>query len=206
MIDPTTALAAAKKIDEAVGLIGKLAGKLKAKPDLAAQKLAQTLEEIAKTLQVVDNAVSSFLSLGIDVDALEKNSKMLLDIEGGGLSTAVERGRGHCHVISNIHGAYLDRWFNRVLRPNDYQAVSHVFAVLGSADADMFQALTTLVKDLEKEAGVVLDLVVKGQTDAARARVLGVRAPLRPLRATVAKTMQQLYGLKDRFIMMSGVA
>lgn len=99
------------------------------------------LEEIGKTLQAVDQAISVFLSLGIDKAALQKNSKLLLDIESGGLSTAIERGRGHCHVIGNIYTTHLDRWFEQALKPDEYHIVQGVFAELGNADNDLFHTL-----------------------------------------------------------------
>ena len=56
MPDLIAAAKSAQKVDQAVGLVAKMIGKLKAQPDIAAQKLGQPLEEIAKTLQVFDSA------------------------------------------------------------------------------------------------------------------------------------------------------
>ena len=58
MPDLLAAVKSAQELDKAVGLIAKLVGKLKARPDIAALKLGQALEEVAKTLQVVDSAAS----------------------------------------------------------------------------------------------------------------------------------------------------
>jgi hypothetical protein len=104
-------LKAAEDLDKAVGIIAKVVNKLKTQPDVAAQKLGQALGEVGKTLQAVDDAASEYLSLGIDDGALNKNSKKLLDIEGGSLTTEVRRGLGHCHLIGQIHRKfqlYLD--------------------------------------------------------------------------------------------------
>src|SRR5437763_1906802 len=131
------AIKAAEDLDKAIGIIAKLMEKLKTKPDLAAQKLGQALGEAAKTLQAVDVAASEFLSLAIDEGALAKNSKLLLDIEGGRLRTEVERGRGHCHVIGEIYSKYLDKWFASVVAADEYALVSGVFCDLGNADADL---------------------------------------------------------------------
>jgi len=68
---------AGKKVDEALGIVGRLVSKLKAQPDLGALKLGQAVEEIAKTYQAVDGTISSVLCLAIDGDALQKNSKVL---------------------------------------------------------------------------------------------------------------------------------
>jgi prefoldin subunit 5 len=62
-MDVGLAVKAAEDIDKAVGIVAKLVAKLKAQPDLAAEKLGQALGEVAKTLQVVDNATSQYLRL-----------------------------------------------------------------------------------------------------------------------------------------------
>jgi hypothetical protein len=196
---------AAQELDKAVGLIANVVEKLKAQPDAAALKLTQALGEIAKTLQVVEGATTEFLSLGIDQGALTTKSKLLLDISAGSLTTEVQRGRGHCHVIGNIYYTYLDKWFARVLKKtNDYQPIKDVFARLGNADVDLFYYLETLTGKLEKEAGDVLDLVVMHQEPAARVRVLSSLPVLQPLRKTMAKTMQTLYSVRNEFIDITG--
>jgi len=138
MIDVSVAVKSAEELDKAVGIVAKLIGKLKAKPDLAAQKFGQALGEVAKTLKAVDNAASQFLSLGIDEGALAKSSKLLLDIDADSLRTKVERGRGHCHVIDEIFRKYLDQWFERVFHRDEYASVKVVFEELGSVDSGLF--------------------------------------------------------------------
>jgi hypothetical protein len=204
MIDVIAAVKSAEELDKAVGIVAKLVGKLKAKPDLAAQKLGQALGEVAKTLQVVDNAASQFLSLGIDDGALAKNSKLLLDIDGGSLSTEVERGRGHCHVIGEIYWKYLDKWFERAFNGDEYASVRGVFQELGFADRDLFEDLGKVAVTLQAEAGVVLDFVVKGEEANARTRVLSALPALRPLRKTISKTMQTLYSMQSDFVDIAG--
>jgi hypothetical protein len=61
MIEIGAAIKSAEELDNAVGIIAKLVSKLKAQPDIAAQKLCQPLGEVAKTLQVVDQAASEYL-------------------------------------------------------------------------------------------------------------------------------------------------
>jgi hypothetical protein len=198
---------AADELDKAVGLIAKVVGKLKAQPDIAAQKLGQALGEVAKTLQVVENAASEYLSLGIDKRALATKSKLLLEISGGSLATEVKRGRGHCHVIDNIYTTYLDKWFAKVLKKtNDYDRIKIVFQRLGNADGDLFKDLEKLATKLEKEASDVLDLVVKRQEKKAQAQVLSALPALQPLRKAMSKTMQSLYAIKTEFMDITGTA
>ena len=206
MPDLITAVKSAEAIDKSIGIIAKMIGKLKAQPDIAALKLGQALEEVAKTLQVVDGAASSYLSLGIDEGALEKNSKLLLDIETGQLKTDVESGLGHCHRIWHIYENYLNKWFSRVLSKDEQTAMRKVFFELGNADDELFDDLADVAGILQNEAKEVLNLVVKGQKEEARKRVLELLQPLRPLRTTIAGTMQKLYSLKNEFAQMAGAA
>src|ERR1700752_1009317 len=122
---------AADQIDKSIGIIAKVVGKLKTHPDIAAQKLAQALGEVSKTLQVVDGATAEDLSLGIDDGALARNSKLLLEIDGGRLAAEVQRGRGHCHMILQIYQTYLNKWFSSVLNTTEYDEVQQVFVRLG---------------------------------------------------------------------------
>ena len=204
MIEISAAIKSAEELDKAVGIVAKLVNKLKAKPDLAAQKLGQALGEVAKTLQVVDNAASQFLSLGIDEGGLAKGSKLLLDIDGGSLSTEVERGRGHCHVIEEIYSKYLNKWFDRVFKGDELASMTFVFGKLGSADSDLFEDLAKVAGKLEAEAAVVLGFVVKGDEANARTRVLSSLPALRPLRKTISKTMQTLYSMQSDFVDIAG--
>jgi len=206
MIDLDLALKSAEALDKAVGIVAQLVGKLKANPDLAAQKLGQALNEVAKTLQVVDNAASQFLSLGIDQGALAKNSTLLLAIDGGSLRAEVERGRGHCHLINEIYEKYLDKWFARAFDGEEYASVKDAFEGLRHGDLDLFVALATVAEVLETEAGVVLDLVVKGEEATARSRVLSALPALRPLRKTISKTMQTLYSMQSEFVDITNAA
>jgi hypothetical protein len=199
MPDLIAAVKSAEAIDQSVGMISKLINKLKAQPDLAAQKLGQALEEIAKTLQVVDGAASSYLSLGIDDGALDKNSQLLLDFESGRLKTDIENGLGHCHRIWHIYETYLNKWFSRALAPDEQASMRSVFVELGNADNNLFADLGRVAAILRDEAEVVLDLVVKGDKANARKRVLESLPALRPLRKTIAGTMQNLYALKNEF-------
>jgi hypothetical protein len=203
-MDIGAALKAAEELDKAVGIIAKLANKLKTQPDVAAQKLGQALGEVGKTLQAVDDAASEYLSLGIDDGALAKNSKTLLEIEGGRLTTEVQRGLGHCHLIGHIHWNYLDKWFKRTFDNQEYSMIADVFRSLEAADGGLFDVLASVARTLENEASAVLDLVVKGDEAAARTRVLSSFPTLRPLRKTISKTMQTIYALQGDFVDIAG--
>ena len=204
MIDIAAAAKAAEELDKSIGIIGKLVAKLKTQPDIAAQKLGQALGEVAKTLQAVDDAATEYLSLGIDEGALAKNSKKLLEIDGGSLSTEVRRGLGHCHLIGHIHRTYLDKWFKRTFNKDDYSTISRVFQSLEEADGGLFDNLASVASKLEQEANAVLDLVVRGDEAAARQRVLSSLPDLQPLRKRISKTMATIYSLQSDFVDITG--
>lgn len=200
MLDVAAALASIKNVDEAVGIISKLAEMLKGKPDLAALKLADALNEIAKTWQVIDEAATNILKLGIDKDALASGSKELLAIEGGRLLIQVEDGRGHCHDIQDIFEKYLNRWFDRVLKGDDLAAMNNVFEMLGDADDDVFSQMDKLANELQVQASAVLNLVINGQSEEAKSMVLALRGTLLPLRLAISKSLSNLYALKSQFV------
>jgi hypothetical protein len=198
------AIESVKKVDEALGVIGKLIGKLRAQPDSAARKLAEALEEIEKTWTVVDAAITNYLKLGIE-DALTPGSKVLSDIEGGRLAVEVEKGRGHCHVIGNIYDNYLDRWFDRTLKGAELTLMRQVFDDLAKADYDVFAAMDDFANQLQQEATEVVSILYAGKVDEAKGRILASQAELRPLRLELSGSLKKLYGLKGEFIKISGV-
>jgi hypothetical protein len=198
-MDVVAAAKSAEAIDKSVGIIGKYLGKLKAQPDIAAQKLGQSLEEIAKTLQVVDGATSSFASLAIDEGALDKNASLLFYIESGQLSADVEKGLGSCHQIERIYKKHLNKWFSKALAPGEQGEMKAVFDSLGTADDSLFARLGEVATILQGEAKIVLESVMNDNKVAAKKTVVEALTVLRPLRKTIAGTMQKLYELKNEF-------
>jgi hypothetical protein len=204
MLDAMVAIETVKKVDEALGIIGKLVAQLKAQPDAAALKLAEALEEIRKTWVVMDDTFTDYLKLGIEQDALKAGSEILLKIEGGELLVQVKNGRGHCSVIRNIYDRYLSRWFERALKGADLAAMHQVFNLLADADDTLFRSMEDLAGQLQKEATEVLDIFSGGNVDGARQRILSTRKQLGPLRLAMSETLAKLYGLKSEFIEISG--
>lgn len=200
MIDPVSGLQAAKQIDEAVGLIGKLLGKLRAQPDIAAIKLSAALDEIVKTYRAVDEAFTEYVSLAIDPNALESSSGRLLGIAGGSLGVRVSEGRGHCHEIQHIYREHLRRWFEKVFNGDEMADMERVFAMLGEGDWTIFDDLTRVVDQLQADAKAVLDDVMTQKMSEARERVLKTYQALAPVQQAMASGMKEIFGLKDEFI------
>jgi hypothetical protein len=206
VIETKAALAAVRQIDEAVGILAKAVAGLKGQPDTAALKLAEALDEIGKTWQVMDQAITRFLALGFDVDELGKGSAVLLGIEGGTLLVSVQQGRGHCHIIGNIFRKYLDRWFQRVLKGDELDRLRGVFYRLDSADLDVFTHMEVVAEQLQVEANAALDSIARGKPAEARARILSLRSDLNPLRLSLSRSLVSLYSLKGEFIVIAGTA
>ena len=204
MIDPTTAIAGAQKLSWAIEQLSKVVKGLKADPDVAAAKLAEALDEIAKTYQVVDVALSEYVTMAFDDDALQHGAGKLVELEGGRLSVMVEKGRGHCTVVQNIYQRHLDAWFNRALNTADYAIVHEVFDTFHEGDVDAFLHMSTITGEVESDASEALNLVSNGETDRAREHILDAYRALRPLRQEIAKAMKNLYSLKNEFIELSG--
>ncbi len=197
---------AVKQVDEAIGILAKVVNKLKGQPDAAALKLAESLEEVGKTWQVMDQAINAFLALGFDPDALAKGSATLLGIESGALAVNVEKGRGHCHVIGNIFDEYVNTWFQRVFKGDELSTVSGVFYDLGNADDDVFSRMVSVAEQLQVEANAALDSIAQKRPADASARILALRGDLNPLRLSIANSMVKLYALKGEFIQIAAIA
>ena len=206
MIDVSAALGAAKQIDEAVGLIAKVKDQLSAQPDAAALKLAEALDEIAKTYTAVDQGIAAFLGLAFVKDPADLGSAALLNVQGGSLLAEVERGRGHCHRIAAIYSKFLDKWFSRVLDPTNALLIRDVFRQFGDGDLDLFARLTWLGKELQTQADDVLGLLFSGKQQEALDSVRTSFMPLKTLRQALGTSMQGLFSLRNEFIQMAGVA
>lgn len=200
MVDPVSGLQAAKQIDEAVGLIARSLGKLRAQPDIAAVKLSAALDEIVKTYRVVDEAFTEYVSLAIDANALESGSRRILDIAGGSLGVRVSEGRGHCHAIQDIYRLHLRRWFEKVFNGDELAAMERVFALLGEGDWTIFDDLTRVVDQLQADAqGVLADVMAQRRREAAE-RILTTYQALAPFQHAMATGMKEIFALKDEFI------
>jgi hypothetical protein len=209
MVEPASALAAAKQIDEAVGLIAKLLGKLRAQPDIAALKLSAALDEIVKTYEVLDQAFTTYGNLAIDEGALTSKSQELLSIAGGSLGVRVQEGRGSSHEIRNIYNSHLRRWFERAFNRDEQKQIEYVFIGpngLGWADDTLFQALTSLALQLKDDAQGVVALVMsdtENREAKARESVRQTYFTLAPVQQAMAQSMQRMFELKNAFIQVA---
>jgi len=77
-----TASGVVESADKSLSVIRRLYGQLRAQPDLAAVKLSAVLDEVGKTYQIVDSAITRFASLAVDEGALTSRSTDLFAIGG----------------------------------------------------------------------------------------------------------------------------
>jgi hypothetical protein len=205
MVEIAAAVESAKKLDEAVGLVARVIGKLKADPEAAALKLSDALDEIAKTYRVVDDAVAIYLGLALVAQRDQLDAHTLLKLQGGALIAEVERGRGHCHRILAIYDKFLDKWFSRVLS-SDYPTVKKQFEFLGTVDGDLFAQLVELARMLQTEADEVLNLLLADRGQEAQQKVRDLFMPLKALRVQLGVALTNLFALRNELLEMAPVA
>lgn len=207
MPDIKAGLEAVKELDGLLGILAKYISRLKADPDRAASDLTEALEEIEKSCRVLDEAAKRYLSLGFKPDALFEGSDVLLEVGGGGILVAVQRGLGSCHKISNIYWNSLHRWFERVFKSDDaaLQEITRVFDALCNADRDMFAGMADAARRIQQLANEALGLISAGRSDKAQMQVRADFAEVNPLRVRMNELLAKLYEVRAQFIEISGV-
>jgi hypothetical protein len=205
-MDPLSAVTAVKSADEAVGVIEKLLGKLRAQPSIAAVKLSAALDEVRKTYSAVDQAFNAYASLAIDENALTTRSQELFAIAGGSLDVEVEAGRGSSSAIRNIYEKYLKRWFEKAFNQEEYSEIERAFTHSGGledADGFLFYVLTGLAGQLKNEAQGVKNLVMEKRFDEARESIRSTTKTLTPVQQEMARAMVRIYKLQGELIQIA---
>jgi hypothetical protein len=157
-----------------------------------ARDLRGALGEVAKTYRVVNSAVLQFLNPALGTGPID--ARPYLEFERGGLTTQIEKGRGHCGLILTYYGRYggvRDSIINK-LSPKSLSEVDTAFARLGTADGDLFVPLIQIGDVLTNESRVIVNLILSGQEDAARKRILDGRMKLAPLENQLSTAMREL--------------
>lgn len=199
--DPASLLVVADKL----GLIDSIKTKLFRNPDSAAEKLATVLDEISKIYSSLESELVKFLSLHFDPSAdLVAERQVLLTLESGQLMVRMGQARGHCHKIWNIYQNHLDRWFHRVLSPQEAADMQRLFEALSYGDSQMELAIHQLAGWLGTAAGEALDLLDSGSLDDAQQRIRAARREVQPARQAIAQTLARLVQLQGDFIAASG--
>jgi hypothetical protein len=150
------------------------------------------LGEVAKTYRVVNSALLQFLNPALGTGPID--ARPYLELERGGLTTQIEKGRGHCGLIVTYDGRYggvRDSIINKI-SPKSLSEVDAAFARLGTADGDLFVPLIQIGDVLANKSRVIVNLILSGQEDAARKRILDGRMKLARLESQLSTAMREL--------------
>lgn len=179
------------KVRDLVRKIGSLAEimTLESKPTADIQK---SLGEVEKTYEVVTASIEAFLA------PLAKEGKIkprpYLEMERGSLLSLVKKGHGHCTQIFTHYTKFqgLREWIKPRLAPEKLMELDDVFGRLSTADGDLFMQMTNIAQVLTNESRLILNLLLSGQTEVARKRLLEGRAILLPVEEKMTEAYAEL--------------
>jgi hypothetical protein len=199
--DPTALLDIADKL----GLLDGVKKKLFRNPDAAADKLATVLDELSKIYSTLESELVRFLSLYFEpAGNLAAERQVLLTLESGQLTVRMGEARGHCHKIYNIYQKHLDRWFHRVLSPQEAETMKRLFEALSYGDSQMDLAIHQLAGWLGTAASGTLDLIDAGKVAEAQQNIRTARREVLPARQAITQTLARLVVLQGDFVSASG--
>jgi hypothetical protein len=159
--------------------------------------LLGTLEEVHRTCTAVSEAISRFVSPAAGSRRID--SKAYLDMERGTLVRTIENNRGHCTRILEYYvrvGGLRD-WLQPRLPSEKLQTVDEAFRQLGTADGDLFAELARIGDVLTEEASAIVGLLLSGQQQVARKRILEGRRRLLPLERSLTSAMSKLQQIES---------
>jgi hypothetical protein len=86
----------------------------------------------------------------------------------------------------------LRDWLEPRVKPDKLKLLDETFGQLGNADGDLFEALVGVGDILTGEASAIAGLILAGQQEIARERILDGRKKLLPLERGLSKAMNSL--------------
>jgi TIR domain len=161
------------------------------------EDLLGTLEEVHQTYASVSAAISRFVAPAARKGRIDV--KPYLAMERGALVTAIENNRGHCTRIVEYYARVggLRDWLEPRLEPEKLKVLDETFGQLGTADGDLFAALARIGDVMTEEASAIVGLLLSGQQQFARKRVLEGRKKLLPLESSLSSAMAKLQQLES---------
>jgi hypothetical protein len=157
------------------------------------QDLLDSLGEIHRTYDAVAKAIDLFLA------PISKGGKInvtpYLSMERGQLVTLIDNNRGHCKRIMEYYGREggIRDWLKGQYFPvSKLSKLDNIFGQLGTADGDLFEALSRVGDVMTEESSAIVGLLIAGQHPVARKRLLADRTKLRPLEQMLLKAKSEL--------------
>lgn len=185
---------------EKLGVIDEVKIRLLGTPDLANDKLVVALEETAKIYHLVENMLSTYLSIEFDQTSRQDEREVLVKIEGGELLSEVEQARPICSKIERIYTQYLRGWFGKYLEKDEQLKMEVLFQELSAADDHLVDQLRQVAEWLTEEAKATLDLVDGDDLDAANRRIKAARKEVLPVRQVISDSMRKLFAIQADFL------
>lgn len=198
----TTMLSTTKELET---LFDKAKDRLLNNPTEASEKLADVLGELSLILEFIEKETVRFLEIIFlpDKSNFIVCRSVLLSLESGYVTVKGYEARGHCHKIKNIYEKYLDRWFSKVLEPNDVQQMKVLFDRICTGDDDMIKGIEEITRWLKDESQEILLLVDNEQLDTANQRIKNARLAIQQVRRDIVETLAQMKLLQASFIVSS---
>jgi TIR domain len=184
-------VSAAGELREKVGSLRSFA-ELSTSSVRASEDLRLTLREIYKTYKAVNDAVKRFLSPVVTKDEIDATP--YLDLERDDFRAQVEKGRGHCGLISVHYGRHggLRDWLAERVQPEQLREADALFASFSGADRDAFVRMVSIADMLKNQSRAIVNLLLADQPILARERIKEARQELAPLEAELSKAMREL--------------
>lgn len=163
--------------------------------------LITALDEVGVTYEAVNTALAQFMSAVRDTGtgtAIDHAAYHRLARQS--LLEQIHNGRGSCTRIERIYARVggLREALQAVASPELLAEADHVFGQFATADGDLFARLEELGETLTNEARTIEGLLITGQEDAARQRIIEAAQRLRPVEESVIRARRELREIQDR--------
>jgi len=126
-----------------LGVIEVVKDKLIQQRDPAIEKFIIALDEITKLYSATESELSRYLSVWLETNSDNQEERaLLLLLESGPLLLRWASARGHCHKLNNIYNAHLNKWFARLLQPDELDQIQDLFSEFGKQRARPCREMT----------------------------------------------------------------
>lgn len=189
------------------GAIDAIRDTLLKQPGEAAKKLAEVLDELAKTVAALDDEMVRYLSLHFhSEESVARGRGTLLGMEVGQSAIRINEARGHCHKIKNIYDTYLDTWFDKTFRSDSAERnqLRTVFSGLTTSDDYIVEAMKQISDWLKARAEQTLDAVDMDNLTGANMFIRQARLEAKPARERLTEAMSRLRALQADYVFASG--